>query len=82
MLLAGAEDMMFNSVQPENMRWTAPEFVTPDLVLIDSQEDSEILLPLQKPTKAGDIYSFGCVMLQVRWIVMISRTEPGIPNIV
>jgi serine/threonine protein kinase len=60
MLLAEAENVTFNSVHPGNARWMAPEFVMPDL------EDSDEVLQLsQKPTKAGDIYSFGCVMLQV-----------------
>jgi serine/threonine protein kinase len=70
MLLAEAEDLMFNSMPPGNARWLAPEFVALDLDREDSEEDSDLLLG-RKPTKAGDIYSFGCVMLQVCWIVII-----------
>jgi serine/threonine protein kinase len=58
MLLAEAENVTFNSVHPGNARWMAPEFFMPP-------EDGEEDLQSQKPTKAGDIYSFGCVMLQV-----------------
>jgi serine/threonine protein kinase len=70
MVLAEAENTTFNSMHPGNARWMAPEFVTPDLDLEDSEEDLEIHLQ-QKPTKAGDIYSFGCVMLQVCWTFVI-----------
>ena len=63
MVLAESQNATFNSMHPGNMRWMAPEFV--DFAL--DAEESE-----QKPTKAGDIYSYGCVMLQVRWIV-----DPG-----
>ncbi|KAJ8590706.1 kinase-like protein [Rhizopogon salebrosus TDB-379] len=65
MVLTEAGNMTFNSMHPGNARWMAPEFITPDFGLEDSEEDSEIQLPSQKPTKAGDIYSFGCVMLQI-----------------
>jgi len=41
----------------------APEFVT-------YANDSEELQSPMKPTKAGDTYSFGCVMLQVRLMVI------------
>jgi len=44
----------------------APEFLEFDFG--DGGDSSQLLL---KPTKPGDIYSFGCVMLQVRWFVMI-----------
>jgi serine/threonine protein kinase len=70
MLLAEADDVMFNSMDMGNMRWVAPEFVAPDLDAEGSEEDWVIQLP-QKPTKAGDVYSFGCVMMQVCWIVII-----------
>jgi serine/threonine protein kinase len=65
MVLAEAENTTFNSMHPGNARWMAPECVTDE-----DSEDSEIQLP-QKPTKAGDIYSFGCVMLQVCWTFVI-----------
>ncbi|KAG1721985.1 kinase-like domain-containing protein [Suillus paluster] len=50
MILAEAENTTFNSCHPGNTRWMAPE-------AIDAQDE--------KPTKAGDIYSYGCVMLQI-----------------
>ncbi|KAG1730480.1 kinase-like domain-containing protein [Suillus lakei] len=50
MILAEADNTTFNSCHPGNIRWMAPE------VLEDQDE---------KPTKAGDIYSYGCVMLQI-----------------
>jgi len=59
MLLGEADNEMFSSVQTGNTRWMAPEFV------VAPSEDDEKLQPL-KPTKPRDIYSFGCVMLQVR----------------
>jgi len=58
-------------MHPGNARWMAPEFVSLPMDLEDSEEDSEIQLPPQKPTKEGDIYSFGCVMLQVCWTFVI-----------
>jgi serine/threonine protein kinase len=42
----------------------APEFTA-------SAEDIEEPNSPLKPTKAGDIYSFGCIMLQVCWIMTI-----------
>ncbi|KAG1730479.1 kinase-like domain-containing protein [Suillus lakei] len=50
MILVEAENTTFNSCHPGNIRWMAPE------VLEDQDE---------KPTKEGDIYSYGCVALQV-----------------
>jgi serine/threonine protein kinase len=78
MLLAEADNEIFDSVYSRNPRWNAPELLMLDCDL----EDSE-----QKPTKAGDIYSFGCVMLQVccdpgqstaflTWSKIISGKEP------
>jgi serine/threonine protein kinase len=58
MFLDEADNATFNSVHPGNVRWMAPEFFVPP-------EGGEEDLQSQKPTKAGDIYSFGCVMLQV-----------------
>jgi serine/threonine protein kinase len=68
--LAEADNATFNSMHPGNTRWMAPELFMSSLDEEDSEEDSEIQLP-QKLTKAGDIYSFGCMMLQVCWVVMI-----------
>lgn len=73
MLLAEADNEMFSTLNEAdsetltvsstlptwNTRWTAPEFL-----LLPFESDEE--LPLNQPTKPGDIYSFGCVMLQVR----------------
>jgi serine/threonine protein kinase len=59
MLLADADNEMFGPVQTWNARWMAPELFAP------LSEDDEEFQPLP-PTKPGDIYSFGCVMLQVR----------------
>ncbi|KAG1720884.1 kinase-like domain-containing protein [Suillus lakei] len=50
MILVEAENTTFNSCHPGNIRWMAPE------VLEASDE---------KPTKVGDIYSYGCMALQV-----------------
>jgi serine/threonine protein kinase len=55
-ILAEVDDDSFKAPWG-NLRWVAPELVMSDLK--------------HMPTKAGDIYSFGCVMLQVRWFVMI-----------
>jgi len=65
LLLVEAENATFSSLHPGNTRWMAPEFVAPNI------QYSEGELPQQKPTKAGDIYSFGCVMLQI-----LSGKEP------
>jgi len=64
MILAEAGNLTFGSVQTWNTRWMAPE-------ILDYPEQPE--QPL-KPTKTGDIYSFGCVMLQVRWVAMIPHS--------
>ena len=61
LVAAEAGNLTFCSVQTGNNRWMAPEFLT----YTDDPES-----PL-KPTKPGDIYSFGCVMLQVRYIAII-----------
>ncbi|KAG2140662.1 kinase-like domain-containing protein [Suillus clintonianus] len=52
MILTQSEHATFNSCLPGNIRWMAPETVT-----FDAQD--------YKPTKANDIYSYGCVMMQV-----------------
>jgi serine/threonine protein kinase len=61
MVVPESGNVTFGSVEAGNTRWMAPEFVG---YTNDSEEP-------RKPTKAGDIYSFGCVMLQVRLIVII-----------
>ncbi|KAG2096971.1 kinase-like domain-containing protein, partial [Suillus discolor] len=54
MILAEARNTTFNSCHAGNMRWMAPE-----LVLVE-EEDA-----MSKPTKAGDVYSYGCIMMRV-----------------
>jgi serine/threonine protein kinase len=71
--LTAAHDVTFDSVQVGNTRWMAPEFLE-----FDFEDGRESHLPL-KPTKPGDIYSFGCVMLQVRWFVMIPDSTTFLP---
>jgi len=73
LLLAEADNEMFSSVQTGNTRWIAPEFLT-----FDSEDWTESHSPLQ-PTKPGDIYSFGCLMLQVRLLVMIPDSTTFLP---
>jgi len=70
MLLAEADNEMFSSVHPGNARWMGPEFLLPP-----SEDDKEP----RKLTKPGDIYSFGCVMLQVRLFVMIPDSTTFLP---
>jgi serine/threonine protein kinase len=65
MLLPEMENATFDSTHPGNARWMAPEFVLQDLDEDGSEEDSEIQLLRRRPTLAGDIYSLGCLMLQV-----------------
>jgi len=73
MLLAEAGNEAFGSVQTGNTRWMAPEFLEFDF---EDGGDSQLS---RKPTKPGDIYSFGCVMLQVRWFVMIPNSTTFLP---
>lgn len=55
MILAESQNSTFSSCHPGNMRWMAPEmFAVP--------EEGKVIMP----TKAADIYSYGCIMLQVR----------------
>ena len=60
-IAAEAGNFTFGSVQAANNRWMAPE-------LLNYMDDPE---SPPNPTKQGDIYSFGCVMLQVRCIAII-----------
>jgi len=61
MVVHESGNVTFGSVQAGHTRWMAPEFVA-----YAYANDSEEPQSPPKPTKAGDIYSFGCVMLQVR----------------
>lgn len=78
MVVAESGNQTFGSVQTGNTRWMAPEFLDFDFSVNDSEDggESKILL---KPTKPGDIYSFGCVMLQVRWFVMVPDSTTFLP---
>ncbi|KAG1736399.1 kinase-like domain-containing protein [Suillus paluster] len=53
LLLAEHETSFFDSHSPGAVRWAAPEIIP-----LDSSEGI-------KPNKASDIYSFGCIMMQV-----------------
>jgi serine/threonine protein kinase len=61
MLIAEAGDEIFSSSHTGNLRWLAPKFLGIDFEGVEEA----------KPTKPGDIYAFGCLMLQVRCIVII-----------
>ncbi|KAG1853444.1 kinase-like domain-containing protein [Suillus subalutaceus] len=58
MVLAEAGNATFNSCHPGNVRWMPPE------ALRDGDEDEDEAKD-EKPTKAWDVYSYGCVVLQV-----------------
>jgi serine/threonine protein kinase len=64
MVVSEAGNLTFGSLQAGSTRWMAPEFT-------GSAEDIEEPNSPLKPTTAGDIYSFGCIMLQVCWIMTI-----------
>jgi len=64
-VVAESGNQTFGSVQTGNTRWMAPEFLEFDF---EDGGESQLLL---KPTKPGDVYSFGCVMLQI-----LSGKEP------
>lgn len=55
-ILAESGNATFNSCYPGNVRWMPPEA----LGVVGEEEDED-----DKPTKAWDIYSFGCIMMQV-----------------
>ncbi|KAG1868009.1 kinase-like domain-containing protein [Suillus tomentosus] len=58
-ILAESGNPTFNSCHGGNVRWMAPEmFALPDL------EEEEPTKPI-KPTKSADIYSHGCIVLQL-----------------
>ncbi|KAG1738751.1 kinase-like domain-containing protein [Suillus lakei] len=56
-LLADHETSFFNSHGPGAIRWAAPEIIP-----LDPERPNE---EVSKPNKASDIYSFGCIMMQV-----------------
>ncbi|KAG0700974.1 kinase-like domain-containing protein [Suillus ampliporus] len=57
LLLAEHETSFFASHSPGAVRWAAPEILS-----LDSENPNE---SVSKPNKASDIYSFGCIMMQV-----------------
>ncbi|KAG1738758.1 kinase-like domain-containing protein [Suillus lakei] len=56
-LLADHETSFFDSHGPGAIRWAAPEIIP-----LDPENPNE---EVSKPNKASDIYSFGCIMMQV-----------------
>ncbi|KAG1818289.1 kinase-like domain-containing protein [Suillus variegatus] len=58
MLLAESGNLTFNSTHTGNVRWAAPE-----LLAIPYVEEGSTTM--NKPNKASDIYSYGCIMMQV-----------------
>ncbi|KAG2144100.1 kinase-like domain-containing protein [Suillus bovinus] len=54
MILAESSNTIFKSGYAGNIRWMAPE-----LLQVGEEE------VVSKPTKASDIYSYGCIMMQV-----------------
>ncbi|OJA09216.1 hypothetical protein AZE42_00669 [Rhizopogon vesiculosus] len=58
MVIPESGNLTFGSLQTGNTRWMPPEF------LGFAEDIDEPQSPLMS-TKAGDIYSFGCVMLQI-----------------
>ncbi|KAG1719830.1 kinase-like domain-containing protein [Suillus lakei] len=58
MILAEAGNPMFNSCHTGSTRWIPPE-------VFSARGEDEDEAIYDKPTKAGDIYSYGCVVLQI-----------------
>ncbi|KAG2088085.1 kinase-like domain-containing protein [Suillus discolor] len=54
MILSEAQNSTFSSCHPGNVRWMAPE-------MLAIPEQGEVA----KPTKAADVYLYGCIMLQL-----------------
>lgn len=54
MVLAESGNPTFNSCHAGNVRWMAPE-----ILLVSPQGESS------KPSKPADVYSYGCIVLQV-----------------
>ncbi|KAG1803955.1 kinase-like domain-containing protein [Suillus subaureus] len=60
MILAEAGDATFSSLHSGDLRWMPPEAFQTDAEVDDEDETKD-----EKPTKAWDVYSFGCVALQI-----------------
>ncbi|KAG2139327.1 kinase-like domain-containing protein [Suillus clintonianus] len=56
MILAESDNTTFSSFHGGNSRWMPPEAI----VLLEGMEQPE-----SKPTKAGDVYAYGCIMMRV-----------------
>ncbi|KAG2134521.1 kinase-like domain-containing protein [Suillus clintonianus] len=54
MILTESQNTTFNSCHPGNARWMAPE-------MLATPEEGKVVMP----TKAADVYSYGCIMLQL-----------------
>ncbi|KAG1778249.1 kinase-like domain-containing protein [Suillus placidus] len=54
MILSESQNSTFNSCHQGNVRWMAPE-------MLAIPEQGEVVIP----TKASDVYSYGCIMLQL-----------------
>ncbi|KAG2065014.1 kinase-like protein [Suillus decipiens] len=55
-ILAESDNTTFSSCYGGNSRWMPPEAIVP----LEGMEQPE-----GKPTKAGDVYAFGCIMMRV-----------------
>ncbi|KAG1803248.1 kinase-like domain-containing protein [Suillus subaureus] len=60
MILAEAGNATFNSCHPGNVRWMPPEALRAGAEDEDEDEAKD-----EKPTKAWDVYSYGCVAMQI-----------------
>lgn len=56
MILAESDNATFSSCHGGNSRWMPPEAIMPP----EGMEQ-----PQGKPTKAGDVYAYGCIMMRV-----------------
>jgi serine/threonine protein kinase len=56
-LMGNHETSLFESLGPGAIRWAAPEIIPLNLETPDTE--------VKEPNKASDIYSFGCIMMQV-----------------
>jgi hypothetical protein len=68
MILAESGNATFNSCHPGNVRWMPPEALGAGAGGED-EDENENDAKYEKPTKAWDVYSYGCVVLQVCRIV-------------
>lgn len=64
MILAESGNATFNSCHPGNVRWMPPEALGAGAGSED-EDENENDTKYEKPTKAWDVYSYGCVVLQI-----------------